>query len=215
MESVDIISKIIVVVTALFTFIKVLHSIHEHKRKKFKDDFENYKEYLDNYYKTEKSEHSLLLRDKAAQNLTRTPKIRAEVVDYFIDLHEQRLANFDTLIDHYYWGNNYLNIEVYDHKITFSSKPYTSNRFQKIYFISYFLMAFFSGLLFLNIINLSNTIWFDPMVGIASLICALSAINKADNIKEALGFLKIINTVQGEIHIQKEVSVNSSLDLAS
>lgn len=111
MENIDTITKVIALIIALFSFPKMLHSIHEHKRKKFKDEFENYKEYFEKFYKCEPSDFSKLLRDKAAQNLTRNLEMKANLLDYLIELHEKGLANFDKMTDQYYWGNRFINVQ--------------------------------------------------------------------------------------------------------
>lgn len=90
MEFINPIAAIIALVIAIFSIPKTLHAINEHKRKKFKDELDFYKEYLDNYYQKTESELSLLLKDKAAQTLTRSTVISAKLADYFILLHEQK-----------------------------------------------------------------------------------------------------------------------------
>ncbi|GAA5187798.1 hypothetical protein GCM10023345_27310 [Acinetobacter kookii] len=212
------ISSVLPILSAVVTVCSIpvtLHIIHQHKRKKFKDDLENFTEYFEKFYKNTSSELPILLRDKAAQNLTRTPRISAEVIDYIINLHEQRLVKFDILTDHYHWGNRYIKITLKNDQMTFSKNWYICVLTKIFLYFIYYLMAFFSGFLCLDIINLSSVSWFDPLIGIASFICAIFSLNKADDMGEALKFLNIINNAQESIQAQQKIETDLTIDLAS
>lgn len=206
---------IVSAVVAVFSIPVSLQIFHQHKRKKFKDELENFSEYFENFYEKDRSAYPLLLRDKAAQNLTRTLQISAEIVNYIINLHEKRLANFDTLTDHYHWGNKYLKVDRKNDQIIFSRKWYVSNLTMVMLYINYCLMAGFSGFLFLDIINLSSVAWFDSLIAISALILAVGALNKADNMKEALKFLKVIKQANSETVIQEDNEITAHIEIAS
>lgn len=202
-------------IVAVFSIPVSLQIFHQHKRKKFKDELENFTEYFEKFYGKDKSAYPLLLRDKAAQNLTRTPQISAEIVDFIINLHEKRLANFDTLIDHYHWGNQYLKVEKNNDEIVFSNECYASNLIIVSLYIIYFLMAGFAGFLFLDILNLSKVAWFDPLIIIASLIISLGALNTADNMKGTLKFLWNIQKANFQTELQENNERETYIDVTS
>ena len=108
MESIDVIVALIGIVVAIFSIPKSLHAIGEHKRKKFKDELDNFIEYFEKFYKADANNYPQLLRDKAAQNITRSKDMNAELLHYLINLHEKGLVNFDQATDHYYWGSRFL-----------------------------------------------------------------------------------------------------------
>ncbi|MCH7336681.1 hypothetical protein [Acinetobacter sp. NIPH 2699] len=204
MEFINPISAIIAVIVAIFSIPKSLHSINEFRRKKFKDELENYKEYFEKFYNCEKNIYPKLLQDKAAQNITRTQETSAYLVNYFIDLHEKNLVNFDKVTEHYHWGNRFIHIDDQDSTIIFKPKTFLSKR---VCSINYFLYAFFIGIsifIFLGKINLFNVEWLNNFLGIANLILGIACLRTADDMHEALKFLKSMNPPKRKLSTRDE-----------
>ena len=55
MEIINPIAALIALIIAIFSIPKTLHAINEHKRKKFKDELENFKEYFANFHQNSSS----------------------------------------------------------------------------------------------------------------------------------------------------------------
>ena len=111
MEFISPISTIIAIIVAIFSIPKTLHTIGEHKRKKFKDELENFAEYFEKFYKVDTDKYPKLLRDKAAQNITRSIEMSDVLLHYLIDLHEKGLANFDKTNEQFYWGGRFIIVQ--------------------------------------------------------------------------------------------------------
>ncbi|WP_205668317.1 hypothetical protein [Acinetobacter pseudolwoffii] len=144
MEFISPTAAIIAIIVAIFSIPKTLHAIGEHKRKKFKDELENFTEYFEKFYKADANNYPQLLRDKAAQNITRSFDMNAELLHYLIDLHEKDLANFDKTTEQYYWGSRFIEVSNQDNKINISKKGRVSKLISRIYYFLYGIFLIFA-----------------------------------------------------------------------
>lgn len=215
MESIDVIVALIGIVVAIFSIPKSLHAIGEHKRKKFKDELDNFIEYFEKFYKADESKYPKLLRDKAAQNITRSKDMNAELLHYLINLHEKGLVNFDQATDHYYWGSRFLTYNSNNNVITFKTKRYTSSTVSKLNYVLYACFLTLAIFTLVGWIEFLKVTWFDNIISIALIILATRFLNTADDMKEALNFLKLMKN-SGDKDESKEMNeTDSSIDLAS
>ena len=216
MENIDTITKVIALIIALFSFPKMLHSIHEHRRKKFKDEFENYKEYFEKFYKCKPTALSKLLRDKAAQNITRNLDMKANLLDYLIEMHEKDLVNFDKITDQYHWGNRFIDVQKNESGFIFSSKRKLSKVVSGLNYFLYAMFIIIAVFTFLGNISLFNIQWLDSLIGTAHIIFAIVCLRTADDMREALKFLATISNAEiTQSTTNSLAQYNDQVDMAS
>ncbi|WP_213073974.1 hypothetical protein [Acinetobacter terrae] len=216
MEFINPIAAIIALIVAIFSIPKTLHSINEHRRKKFRDELENYKEYFEKFYNCDPNNYPKLLRDKAAQNLTRSHDIDAGLLNHLIELHEKNLVNFDKITDQYYWGSRFIDTYKAQSSFTFKSKRRLSRTMSLINYALYAIFLTIAVFTFLGKINLFNVQWFDSLMGTVHIILAISSLRTADDMKEALKFLATIKNAETQ-HSSTEILVqhDNQVDMAS
>ncbi|MFH7765153.1 hypothetical protein [Acinetobacter sp. BSP-28] len=215
MEFISPIAAIIAIIVAIFSIPKTLHAIGEHKRKKFKDELENFTEYFEKFYKADANNYPQLLRDKAAQNITRSFDMNAELLHYLIDLHEKDLANFDKTTEQYYWGSRFIEVSNKDNKINISKKVRVSKLISRIYYFLYGIFLIFAIVIFTGKFHFWNIQWLDALIGVSFLIFSISALRKADDMKEALNFLKTIKIAQNKLKTNQREETEEVIDFAS
>jgi len=215
MEFISPTAAIIAIIVAIFSIPKTLHAIGEHKRKKFKDELENFTEYFEKFYKADANNYPQLLRDKAAQNITRSFDMNAELLHYLIDLHEKDLANFDKTTEQYYWGSRFIEVSNQDNKINISKKGRVSKLISRIYYFLYGIFLIFAIVIFTGKFHFWNIQWLDALIGISFLIFSISALRKADDMKEALNFLKTIKIAQNKLKTNQREETEGVIDFAS
>lgn len=215
MEFISPIAAIIAIIVAIFSIPKTLHAIGEHKRKKFKDELENFTEYFEKFYKADANNYPQLLRDKAAQNITRSFDMNAELLHYLIDLHEKDLANFDKTTEQYYWGSRFIEVSNKDNKINISKKGRVSKLISRIYYFLYGIFLIFAIVIFTGKFHFWNIQWLDALIGVSFLIFSISALRKADDMKEALNFLKTIKIAQNKLKTNQREETEEVIDFAS
>lgn len=200
METITSISTIVGIIAAVIAIFLNKYVFHEHKRKKFKAELENYEEYFEKYYNTESSQNlPLLIKDKAAQNLTRLPNISAQLVNYFIELHEKSLLSFDKLVDHFHWGEKFIHIKklTSSKKFKFSHKLKTPKLTQKMNYAGYVLFILYAIGIVTNILPIPFfPNWLKIVFSICSVLLAFFCLNKADDLSESIKFLELINKAQ-------------------
>lgn len=196
MEFITPIASIIAIIVAVFSIPKTLHAINEQKRKKFRDELDFFKEYFEKYYKNDTPELTLLIRDKAAHTLTRSPFINAKLTNYFIELHENQKADFQKLVDSFHFGHKFIDVDDQNlkFKATIKNLKYRKNLY-------YFLVS----LIFFYIFALYGTnageylhIILKSTITIFSVIVCIQLLDKSIDVEEADAFLKIMNQVQNE-----------------
>lgn len=190
METIEIIAKITALIITLLSLPKILHSISELRRKKFKDELENFTEYFQKYYNSDADKLPQLLRDKAAQNVTRNIEMNTDLLHHLIKLHESNIANFDKTTDQFFWGSRFIKITKTEFGLRFSSQRQLSTTLSIINYILYAILIIFAVFFFLGIINFFNIRWFNLFIGIALIISAISCLRTAEDMKEALRFLR-------------------------
>ncbi len=215
MEFISPIAAIIAIIVAIFSIPKTLHAIGEHKRKKFKDELENFTEYFKKFYKADANNYPQLLRDKAAQNITRSFDMNAELLHYLIDLHEKDLANFDKATEQYYWGSRFIEVSNQDNKINISKKGRVSKLISRIYYFLYGIFLIFAIIIFTGKFHFWNIQWLDALIGVSFLIFSISALRKANDMKEALNFLKTIKIAQNKLKTNQREETAEVIDFAS
>jgi hypothetical protein len=215
MEFINPIAAIIAIIVAIFSIPKTLHAIGEHRRKKFKDELENFTEYFEKFYTADANKYPQLLRDKAAQNITRSFDMNAELLHYLIDLHEKDLANFDRITEQYYWGSRFIEVSNQDNKINISKKGRVSKLISRIYYFLYAIFLIFAIATFTGKFHFWNIQWLDTLIGVSFLIFSISALRKADDMKEALNFLKTIKIVQNKLKTNQREENEEVIDFAS
>ena len=192
METISLIGACIGIFTAICALFLNLQILHEHKRKKFKAELENYEEYFSKYYNST-NEIPKLIKDKAAQNLTRSPAFTFDLVNYFIKLHESSLVSFDKIIDHFYWGNNFIlvkkNEESFNFSLTFKY-PIIFKYFNYLGYIIFILFAILFQMTNLN--NIPFPFWLKVIISLGSIMMALICLKRADDISESIKFIKLI-----------------------
>ncbi|OTG63470.1 hypothetical protein [Acinetobacter silvestris] len=200
METITSISTGISIIAAIIAIFLNKYVFHEHKRKKFKAELENYEEYFSKYYDTETSKNlPLLIRDKAAQNLTRLPNVNSELVNYFINLHEKSLVSFDKIIDHFNWGEKFINIKKVSSqkKFKFTHKFKMPKFIRALHYIGYVLFILYAIGLVTNYLSIpSIPFWLKVIFSLCSIFLAFICLNKADDITESFEFLKLIDKAQ-------------------
>lgn len=215
MELISPIATLIAIIVAIFSIPKTLHAIGEYKRKKFKDELENFNEYFDNFYKADETKYPLLLRDKAAQNISRSIDMNSELLHYLIELHEKGLANFDQIRDQYYWGSRFIKVQKDEELLIFSKKSKISYPKSKFYYSVYAICLTVAIFVFSGKLNFWNVQWLDALIGVSFVIFSISALRRGDDMKEALDFLEIMKTAQHRIDVNEKSNVEASIDLAS
>ena len=141
----------------------------------------------------------LLIKDKAAQNLTRLPNISAQLVNYFIELHEKSLLSFDKLVDHFHWGEKFIHIKklTSSKKFKFSHKLKTPKLTQKMNYAGYVLFILYAIGIVTNILPIPFfPNWLKIVFSICSVLLAFFCLNKADDLSESIKFLELINKAQ-------------------
>ena len=215
MEFISPIAAIIAIIVAIFSIPKTLHAIGEHKRKKFKDELENFTEYFEKFYKADANNYPQLLRDKAAQNITRSFDMNAELLHYLIDLHEKDLANFDKTTEQYYWGSRFIEVSNQDNKINILKKGRVSKLISRLYYFLYGIFLIFAIVIFTGKFHFWNIQWLDALIGVSFLIFSISALRKADDMKEALNFLETIKNAQNKLKTNQREETEEVIDFAS
>ena len=213
MEFITPIASIIAIIVAIFSIPKTLHAINEQKRKKFRDELDFYKEYFENYYQKKDSNIPLLVRDKAAHTLTRSTHINANLANYFVELHENKKADFQKVIDSFHFGHKYINVDEQNWIFNPTIKKLTQRR--KLYYFSIVPLISYIFLLYGTDAGSSLHIIIRSLGALFSLILIIQLLDKTLNIEEAENFFKIIevadNKAQGDTH----VSIKKTIDLAS
>ncbi|WP_158654330.1 hypothetical protein [Acinetobacter sp. ACNIH2] len=204
MESLTSISTIIAIIVAIFSIPKSLHAVNEHRRKKFKDELENFGEYFEKFYKAETDKYPQLLKDKAAQNLTRSIDMNDELLHCLIDFHEKGLVNFDKTTDLYYWGSRFINVIKVDNTFAFTPRNRVSGAISKTYYVIYALCLTFAIIVFTGKFHFWNIAWLDVLIGVSFIIFSISSLRKADDMKEALEFLRTMNDAQSKLKSEKK-----------
>lgn len=199
MEFINPIAAIIAIIVAIFSIPKSLHAVNEHRRKKFKDELENFSEYFEKFYKAETGKYHKLLRDKAAQNLTRSIDMNDELLHCLIYFHEKGLVNFDKTTELYYWGSRFINVIKVDNKLVFTPKNRVSNTISKTYYAFYALFLTFAIVVFTGKFHFWNIVWLDGVIGFSFIVFAISSLRKADDMKEALEFLRTLDEAQSKL----------------
>ncbi|OTG69955.1 hypothetical protein B9T26_14360 [Acinetobacter sp. ANC 4169] len=180
MDLTSTIGAIVAIVTAILALGINLHVLHEHRRKKFKAELENYEEYFHKYYLPETCKNiNLLIKDKAAQNLTRLKFIDHSLLTYFINLHEKRLLVLDQILDLLFFSHSLINISVIEEKYEFKSKllfPKVSmalNYFGYVFFLLYAIYLYmpFSSEIFEG--------WIKIFVTIGAIFAGFISLNRA------------------------------------
>lgn len=186
----------IAVIVAIFSIPKTMHAISEQKRKKFRDELDFFKEYLENYYKNDNPELTLLIKDKAAQTLTRSAFINAKLTNHFIELHENQRAEFQKLVDSFHFGHKFIDVD--DQNLNFKATVKNLKCRKNLY---YFLVS----LIFIYIFALYGTnagenlhIILKSTITIVSVILCIHLLDKSIEVEEADAFLKMINQVQSD-----------------
>ena len=215
MESITSISTIIAIIVAIFSIPKSLHAVNEHRRKKFKDELENFTEYFEKFYRVESGKYPKLLRDKAAQNITRSIDMNDELLHCLIVFHEKGLVNFDKATDLYYWGSRFINVIKVDNTLAFTPKNRVSKAISKTYYAFYALNLTFSIVVFTGKFHFWNIAWLDGIIGVSFIVFAISSLRKADDMKEALEFLRMMDEAQSKLKSEKHQQTNESINLAS
>ena len=198
MESITQIATIIGIIVAIFSIPKTLHTIGDFRRKKFKDELDVFKEYFDNYHNLDNTPTPKLLKDKVAQNLTRSKDINYDLLRYFINLHEKNKANFDKLIEHYDWGNRFIILTKLDDDFHVQAKSYVSNLTININYLLYALTVVLSIFLFTGHLSFFESKFFNNSVGISTIILSLDFLRRAEDMREGLKFLKIIKSTASD-----------------
>jgi hypothetical protein len=204
MESLTSISTIIAIIVAIFSIPKSLHAVNEHRRKKFKDELENFGEYFEKFYKAETDKYPQLLKDKAAQNLTRSIDMNDELLHCLIDFHEKGLVNFDKTTDLYYWGSRFINVIKVNNTFAFTPRNRVSGAISKTYYVIYALCLTFAIIVFTGKFHFWNIAWLDVLIGVSFIIFSISSLRKADDMKEALEFLRTMNDAQSKLKSEKK-----------
>jgi hypothetical protein len=215
MEFITPITSIIAIIVAIFSIPKSLHGISELRRKKFKDELDNFTEYFEKFYQIESTKYSKLLRDKAAQNISRSIDMNSELLHYFIKLHEDGLANFDQINDKYYWGSRFIKFHEDGEQLHFDMKSQITYLKSRLYYFAYAVCITLAITVFTGKLNFWHIQWLDGLIGIAFIIFAISSLRQADDMKEALHFLEMIAKAQNEIKTRKNSETYVSIDLAS
>lgn len=202
METITSLTSLFAIIAAIFAIPISLHVLHEHKRKKFKAELEIYEEYFSKYYDKDSTENiPRLLKDKAAQNLTRSKLINSKLLNYFISLHEHSILSFDEAIDHFYSGNRFIHVfeDKENQTFSFSQKHKRPQFFRKINYLGYaFFLLFGVGILSQFIPYLNNVV-ISTIVGISSLIVSIQCLKNADDISESIKFLNTIEYSQSQL----------------
>ncbi|SCC71825.1 hypothetical protein [Acinetobacter albensis] len=216
MEFINPIAAIIALIVAIFSIPKTLHAIGEHKRKKFKDELENFTEYFEKFYRVDTDKYPRLLRDKAAQNISRSIDMSSDLLHHLIDLHENDLANFDRTTEQYYWGSRFIDIRKQDNKIIYSKKRRVSKLISRIYYFLYAIFLIFAIVIFTGKFHFWNIQWLDGLIGFSFIIFSISALRKGDDMKEALKFLATITNAEiTQATTNSLVQHNDQVDMAS
>lgn len=197
MEFINPIAAIIALVIAIFSIPKTLHAINEHKRKKFKDELDFYKEYLDNYYQKTESELSLLLKDKAAQTLTRSTVISANLADYFILLHEQKKLNFQDVTDAFHFGHKYIHVD--EERLVFSPKMNQIMLRKCFYYLIILAVLAYIYVLYGTNTGESLHIVVRSLGTIFSIILCIQFLDKILNLEESTKFFGIMDKAQTQV----------------
>lgn len=196
METVTSIGALIGIFTAIFALILNLHVLHEHRRKKFKSELENFEEYFSKYYDPEnKTDIPLLIQDKAAQNLTRLNFFNKDLVNYFINLHHQRKLSIDEALDLLFFGHNYIKIENNNSELTFTSVLKFPKTIMWLNYLGYVSFLLYALSLYTIYPSVFSNHWIKILVTISAVIAAFVCANKADSIKESMKFLKLLKNL--------------------
>lgn len=214
MEIINPIAALIALIIAIFSIPKTLHAINEHKRKKFKDELENFKEYFANFHQNSSSNTPKLLKDKAAQNIARSLEMNADLLDYLITLHEKDLINFDKIKDHYYWGNRFIAVNKNTSRFQFSNKRGASRFLSCLNYFLYVIFITIAVFTFLGKIQFFNVQWLNNLIGAAHIFFAISFLRTADDMREALIFLKTMEKAETNlIETQSFTSLDNEINL--
>ncbi|MFH7809761.1 MULTISPECIES: hypothetical protein [unclassified Acinetobacter] len=197
MEFINPIAALIALIIAIFSIPKTLHAINEHKRKKFKDELDFYKEYLDNYYQKTESELSLLLKDKAAQTLTRSTVISAKLADYFILLHEQKKLNFQDVTDAFHFGHKYIHVD--EERLVFSPKINQIKFRKNLYYLIILALLAYIYVLYGTNAGESFHIVVRSLGTIFSIILCIQFLDKILNLEESAKFFEIVDKAQAQV----------------
>lgn len=209
MEFITPIASIIAIIVAIFSIPKTLHSINEQKRKKFRDELDIYKEYFENYFQNADSSIPLLVRDKAAHTLTRSPFINSRLANYFINLHENQKADFQSLIDTYHFGNKYIDVD--EENLKFTPKLKKLIRRRNLYYFSIIPLMLYIYVLYGTEAGHNLHIIVRSLGALFTIVLIIQLLDKTLNLEEADKFLKIINTVNENV----QPKTNQPIDLAS
>ena len=197
MEFINPIAALIALIIAIFSIPKTLHAINEHKRKKFKDELDFYKEYLDNYYQKTESDVSLLLKDKAAQTLTRSTAISAKLADYFISLHEQKKLNFQDVTDTFHFGHK--NIHVDEELLIFSPKINQITLRKSLYYLVILALLAYIYVLYGTNAGESLHLFVRSLITFFSIIISFQFVDKIFTLEECVKFFEIMDKAQTQV----------------
>ncbi len=213
MEFITPIASIIAIIVAIFSVPKILHEIGEQKRKKFRDELEFYKEYLEHYYHNKNAKIPLIVRDKAAQTLTRSTHINANLANYFVELHENGKADFQKIIDAFHFGHKYIKVD----ETNLIFKPIFERLIwrRNLYYCLITPLMLYIYLLYGTEIGNNLHIVLRSLGALFTIILIIQLIDKSLNLEEADKFLKIINTVHNNAQSKNELDTNSYENLPS
>nr|WP_174506528.1 hypothetical protein [Acinetobacter sp. Marseille-Q1620] len=197
MNNINTFTSFLGLITTVIAITLNIYVFHEHKRKKFKAELENYEDYFNKYYLTELDiKVPLLIRDKAAQNLVRNIHFDAKIVNYFISLHEQKLLSFDKAINYLFYGIKFINI---DQNINFKINIRFATFFKNLNYLGYVIFLLYGiNLLgkftpFLNP-NLQSSV--QLFIGIGAIIIAFVCLKRAEEISDSLKFIQLIKNIK-------------------
>lgn len=213
MEFITPIASIIAIIVAIFSIPKILHEITEQKRKKIMDELEFYKEYLEHYYHKTNVKIPLLVRDKAAQTLTRSTHINANLANHFIELHENGKADFQKIIDAFHFGHKY--IEVDEANLKFSPKLKRLMRRKNLYYFLIIPLILYIYVLYGTEAGHNLHIILRSLGALFTIILIIQLLNNTLNLEEADKFFKMINTADHISQLKNELASDLNKDLPS
>ncbi|NHB57665.1 hypothetical protein G9F32_06405 [Acinetobacter sp. 194] len=196
METITSVGSCIAILTTIATLFLNIHIIHEHKRKKFRAELENFEEYFEKYYDPNNSKNlPLLIQDKAAQNLTRMKFFNKELLTYFIQLHEQKKISLDHVLDHLYFAYNLIEIKNENDVYLFKSAIKMPQLRKYLNYAGYVIFIIFAIVLHTPTVETLFNWWLNILFTIALVFASLISLNQADNIEESLKFLNLIKAL--------------------
>ncbi|RLL23953.1 hypothetical protein [Acinetobacter chengduensis] len=213
MEYLNPIASVIAIIVAIFSIPKILHEISEQKRKKFRDELNFYKEYFENYYKNRDSTIPLLVRDKATHTLTRSMFINANLANHFIELHENRKADFQKVIDAFHFGHKYISID----EENWVFKPTIKKLMQRrnLYYFSIIPLMSYIYVLYGTEVGNSLHLVLRSLGALSTIILSVQLLDKTLNLEEADKFFKIINNIDKIDNTEHQLPSDSYIDKAS